>query len=62
VVASRNCGNWALCHPDLLVDPPVVGEYAARAERAVKEPFRRDHDPFGSDRSAAELEDLLAVF
>jgi glycosyltransferase involved in cell wall biosynthesis len=35
VVASRNCGNWTLCPPDLLVEPFTTEVFLQRIRRAV---------------------------
>ncbi len=35
VVASRNCGNWMLCHPDLLAEPYTAAAFLACIRRAV---------------------------
>jgi glycosyltransferase involved in cell wall biosynthesis len=35
VVASRNCGNWRLCHPDLLVEGLQRDAWGAAIRRAV---------------------------
>lgn len=39
VVASRNCGNWEICHPDLLVEPFHVDVFVDRIRRAVVRPY-----------------------
>jgi glycosyltransferase involved in cell wall biosynthesis len=54
VVASRNCGNWALCHPALLVEPFSIDAYLERICRAVdRDYFARPEEPPGG--SVAQL-------
>jgi glycosyltransferase involved in cell wall biosynthesis len=39
VVASRNCGNWEICHPDLLVEPFRVDGFVECIRRAIARPY-----------------------
>lgn len=60
LVASRNCGNHALCHPDLLAEPRTPESFAACIERALV----REYAP-GPEGAAgggyAELVEILAA-
>jgi glycosyltransferase involved in cell wall biosynthesis len=59
VVASKNCGNWALCHEALLVDPYTAAAFAERVRlaRSIKLPDRMDG--FLQSRSYRELTRVL---
>jgi len=35
IVASKNCGNWAICHDELLVEPATEEGFAVAAARAI---------------------------
>ena len=61
VVASRNCGNWSLCHPDLLVDPSTVDEFVTRIRLALTRRFDDNIGEFLASGSYAELVDTLQV-
>ncbi len=39
IVASRNCGNWRLCHDDLLVEDTTAHGYAAKIALALTRRF-----------------------
>lgn len=58
VVASRNCGNWELCHPDLLVDPFHPAGFVQSIERALVRKYDDNLEKFLSLRS---YEDLMAT-
>ena len=46
VVASRNCGNWELCHPELLAEPYGPDAFAACIGRARARKFTDQLDRF----------------
>lgn len=46
VVASRNCGNWELCHADLLVERFTAAEFAERITRGTRRVYADHHDLF----------------
>jgi glycosyltransferase involved in cell wall biosynthesis len=61
VVASRNCGNWTLCHPDLLVEPFTAEAFLERIRRAVTRDYA-GHAAEASERAAAQyVLDLAGV-
>lgn len=62
VVASKNCGNWALCPPGLLADPPTPKSYARCIARGVEKACASDTQRFNGTRSYEDLRDLLDVF
>jgi glycosyltransferase involved in cell wall biosynthesis len=39
IVASKNCGNWRLCHPDLLVEPHNLGNFVEKSRRSLERKF-----------------------
>jgi glycosyltransferase involved in cell wall biosynthesis len=59
VVASKNCGNWRLCHPDLLVDPSGDAATTAAIRRGVAAPRESGLDWFLDTRSYARMMDIL---
>lgn len=62
VVASRNCGNWALCNPELLVDPVSVLDFQKKVRLATTRKFRDNIDFFNGKESYDDLKDLLSFF
>jgi glycosyltransferase involved in cell wall biosynthesis len=61
VVASRNCGNWMLCHEDLLVDPFTEEGFVEAARRAVRRKYPDNMSRFLEEGSYARLLDVLAA-
>jgi glycosyltransferase involved in cell wall biosynthesis len=61
VVASKNCGNWTICHDELLVDPFSEDEFVEAAARAVRTKRRDNMQDFLERRSYARLLEVLAV-
>lgn len=61
VVASRNCGNWELCHESLLAEPLEPGVFADRLERAAAEPLESRLGDFLASGSLRDLAETLEV-
>jgi hypothetical protein len=61
VVASKNCGNWTICHDELLVDPFSEDEFVAAAARAVDTQRCDNMRDFLERRAYAQLREVLAV-
>jgi glycosyltransferase involved in cell wall biosynthesis len=61
VVASKNCGNWELCHPELLADPCTVEAFVACLGRARTAKYNDHLDRFLERRSYRELMALLTA-
>lgn len=61
VVASKNVGNYRLCHPDLLVDPFTPEGFVERIALAAERPFADNIDEFVLSGSYADLIETLAV-
>lgn len=59
VVASRNCGNWEICHPALLADPCTSDAFAACLARARATKHADHLDRFLEGRSYRELMKIL---
>lgn len=62
VVASRNCGNWELCHPDLLVESFGPADFAACVERALTHKFDDGRQAFLARNGYANLVGILDAF
>jgi glycosyltransferase involved in cell wall biosynthesis len=45
VVASKNCGNWSLCHPELLVKEYETSTFVTAVKRALTRPFEARLEP-----------------
>ena len=60
IVASKNCGNWMLCAPELVVEPATVAGFVRAARWSVTQPFVRE-TPFDFGRGYATLLDICAV-
>jgi len=61
VVASRNCGNWELCHPELLVESYGRAEFVAKCGYAITRKLADRMDRFLQPGSYADLVDTLMV-
>ncbi len=46
LVASKNCGNWKICHKDLLADPPSLKNYLEKIRLANTRKFPDNSDYF----------------
>lgn len=62
VVASKNCGNWQLCHPALMADPYGPDALAASVRRAVQHKYDDRLDEFLASGAYRELMTLLTAF
>jgi glycosyltransferase involved in cell wall biosynthesis len=61
VVASRNCGNWMLCHDELLVDPFTEDGFVEATLRAVRRKYSDNVGRLLEARSYARLLEVLSV-
>jgi len=61
VVASRNCGNWQLCHSDLLVDPYTGKGFAEKIRLSLTGPLKDNRTYFENVNSYEALLDILTV-
>jgi glycosyltransferase involved in cell wall biosynthesis len=62
IVASRNCGNWRICNPDLLVDEMSPAAFATKLRLATESRHADNASLFLETGSYATLLDVLAVF
>ena len=62
VVTSKNCGNWQLCHPDLLVDAVGVQAFVNCVRLAATKEYEDNIAFFHDTHSYDDLKNLLAVF
>ncbi|MEO6027006.1 MAG: glycosyltransferase [Candidatus Binatia bacterium] len=61
IVATKNCGNWRVCHETLLVDPPDETAFATTIRRGVERQQPNGLDWFLRTRSYARLLEILAA-
>lgn len=61
VVASKNCGNWMLCHPELLVSSYGREEFVQCAAHSLSRRFEDHMDEFLQPSSYRELVETLTV-
>jgi glycosyltransferase involved in cell wall biosynthesis len=61
VVASRNCGNWMLCHEELLVDPFTPEGFVEATRRAVHRKYQDNMPRFLGGGSYMKLIDVLGA-
>jgi glycosyltransferase involved in cell wall biosynthesis len=62
VVASKNCGNWELCHPDLLVDPYGLDGFVTAIRHAMQRKFDDSLDDLLACNGYAHFAGLLHAF
>ena len=61
LVASRNCGNWMLCHPQLLAESHNADGFANCIERSLSVRFADNMDQFLKSSSYDDLIETLMV-
>ena len=62
IVTSKNCGNWQICHPELLADRASAGSFAPRIQLATTRYYPNNIARFNEKRSYDDLKNLLTVF
>jgi glycosyltransferase involved in cell wall biosynthesis len=62
IVASRNCGNWRLCHKELLVEPFSVAQFLQKIGYALSRKYEDNMQLFLRADSYRNLLETLAVF
>lgn len=62
LVASKNCGNWRICNPELLVDPFTLRGFIEKARLSVARRVADNMDYFLQTGSYADLVDTLMLF
>jgi glycosyltransferase involved in cell wall biosynthesis len=61
VVASRNCGNWSLCHPELLADRCHINPFAQCIGRSLTRSYPDNMTQFLVPGSYSDLIETLRV-
>ena len=59
LVASKNCGNWEVCHPDLLADPFDEVGMAQRIHLATARKYDDNLDRFTTQGAYRELNAII---
>jgi glycosyltransferase involved in cell wall biosynthesis len=62
IVTSKNCGNWKICNPELLVDPFSLRGFVEKARLSTARKLADNMDYFLEAGSYADLLDTLMVF
>lgn len=62
VIASKNCGNWELVHPDLLVHSFRVSEFVEKIPLARAREYRHHLESFMNPPARQTLLEILDVF
>jgi glycosyltransferase involved in cell wall biosynthesis len=61
VVASKNCGNWSVCHPELLVEPHHRSRFIEKARLSLTRKFDANLAPFVDDDPLEEFVELVRM-
>jgi len=59
IVASRNCGNWSVCHPALIAAPPTTESFVAAVRAAMERPHPSRLASYVDGHSFDDLVDAL---
>lgn len=62
IVTSENCGNWQICHKDLLVDPFSLENFCNNIKQSFREKYPDNIDFFLQQASYQDLVETLLVF
>jgi glycosyltransferase involved in cell wall biosynthesis len=61
VVASRNCGNWRLCHKELLVEPFSAAQFLQKIRYSLSRKYEDNMRLFLGSGSYRNLLETLSV-
>jgi glycosyltransferase involved in cell wall biosynthesis len=61
VVASKNCGNWTICNPELLADPCDAGAFTKCIARSFKAKYQDNMAQFVQSGSYQDLIETIMV-
>ena len=61
VIASKNCGNWELCHPELLVEPYCLESYVEKIHLSLTKRFEDNLEYFLLDDPLDQITELINV-
>jgi hypothetical protein len=59
IIASKNCGNWELCPPELLVDPYCLENYVDKIHLSLTGKFKSNLEYFLKDDPASQIARLV---
>ncbi len=59
IIASKNCGNWELCLPELLVEPYCLENYLEKIHVSLKRKFVDNLEYFLRDHPASQITELI---
>lgn len=62
VVATKNCGNWELCHPALLAQSLEAEEFGERIRAARVREYKHNAEKFLQPSARQTLREILEVF
>lgn len=62
IVASKNCGNWQICHDHLLVDPFNLSNFITKISLGQTKKFDDNIDFFLKKCSYENLVEIISVF
>jgi glycosyltransferase involved in cell wall biosynthesis len=62
IIASKNCGNWMICHDELLVDPFRPANFFQKIPLALEKKFDNNLDYFLQANSYRNLLETISVF
>ena len=62
IVASKNCGNWRVCHEDLLINRFAAEDFTKKIRRSLTGKFKSNIDYFVKMNSYSNLMDIVRVF
>ncbi|MCZ6799436.1 MAG: hypothetical protein O7F12_03015 [Nitrospirae bacterium] len=62
IIASKNCGNWKICHPSLLANPFTVETVVQNIRLSLEKKLPDNMDYFFQTKSYDNLVHILEVF
>ena len=62
LVASKNCGNWSLCHPSLVADPFSRQVFLDKIRLSLTGRYQDNIDDFLQSGSYADLLETILAF
>jgi len=62
IIASKNCGNWKICHEALLANPFVLANVLNKIKLSLDHKYKDNMDYFLETDSYQKLKDIFQVF
>jgi len=59
VITSKNCGNWELCNPELLVEPYCLENYIEKINLSLSDRFQDNIEYFLQDDPLTQITELI---